>query len=210
MTMTDKELTVLHAYMGDANRYLEFGAGESTVYAANSDNFLSVESVESSKEFIDHLIDKNPLLSVAIEESKLTFHRVDIGETRSWGYPKNKKSRHLWPDYSHSVFNKPSEHDLVLIDGRFRMACALNSILRTPENCIIMIHDFWNRPEYQFILKFLDVREKVDTLGVFTKNKDRNISKIQSLLNKYQYLPGDKRPLERLKSRIRKKLKKNH
>lgn len=119
------------------------------------------------------------------------FHVIDIGETQLWGYPVNDKKKHLWPNYSLSVFSQESKHDLVPIDGRFRVSCALNSIINTPTHCKIIIHDFWNRPHYQILLRYLQVTEQVDTIGVFSKKEDVDHAEIQKMIFEYQYMPGD-------------------
>jgi hypothetical protein len=48
MTMTLKELDVLHEYIDSSTYYLEFGSGESTIYASKSTNLKTINSVESS------------------------------------------------------------------------------------------------------------------------------------------------------------------
>jgi len=54
-----------------------------------------------------------------------------------------------------------------------------------------MIHDFWNRPRFHILLKFLTIIEETDSLGVFTKSKNINKNKAKRLLKKYQYIPTD-------------------
>lgn len=191
-TMTKNELEMLHSYIDSSNHYLEFSSGESTIYAANSLSLKTIDSVESSEKFIDKNLRSNAIITNALSTGKLVFHIIDIGETITWGYPKNKSKEHLWPNYSLSVFSKTSKHDLVLVDGRFRVACTLNAILNTPPYCIIIIHDFWNRPEYHIVLKYLAIKDRIDTLGIFYKKQNINQKEVQILIKKYQYLPGDK------------------
>lgn len=189
MAMSKETLEVLHACMDSSTHYLEFGAGESTLYAAKAPRIKSIDSVESSEEYVKENLASNPAILHALSTGKLRFHIIDIGETREWGYPKDQSKKHLWPNYSLSVFSGKSDHDLVLVDGRFRVACALSSILNTSENCTIVIHDFWDRPEYHILLKFLEVRTRARSLGVFDKKRDVDPETLRSLLKKYQYLP---------------------
>lgn len=146
------------------------------------------------------------MISNALSTGKLSFHIIDIGETTAWGHPKNEIKKHLWPNYCLSVFSKKSNHDLVLVDGRFRVACTINCILNTRENCTIMIHDLWNRPEYHIVLRYLETIERVDRFGVFCKRIDISSKKLQSLIKKYQYLPADK-TVARFVYRIKNNLK---
>jgi hypothetical protein len=189
MTMTVEELDILHTQMNSSEKYLEFGAGASTLYAAGVESIKQIDSVESSETFIFRNLKPNPVISDALSAGKLSFHMIDIGRTWFWGYPAGFCKQHQWPRYSSSIFSKKSEHDLVLIDGRFRVACTLNCILNTPPDCKIMIHDFWNRPHYHIVLSFLETKVKANTLGLFSKKENIDTNLIKSLIDKYQYLP---------------------
>lgn len=190
--MTKDELRLLHSYLDSSKNYLEFGSGESTIYASNVPTIQHIDSVESSERHVREHLQPNAAITCALLKGKLVFHIIDIGETLDWGYPYNENRKHLWPNYSLSVFTIQSHHDLVLVDGRFRVACTLSCILNTPEDCNIMIHDFWNRPEYHIVLKYLRIKDKVDTLGVFSKKQEYDPNKLQSLIKTYQYIPDDK------------------
>lgn len=207
MTMTKGELDVLHSHLESTSTYLEFGAGASTVYAAGLPWIKHIDSVESSESFIETHLKLFPVIEKAIRAQKLNFLMVDIGDTRKWGFPKHHTKKHLWPNYPLCVFTKKSVHDLVLIDGRFRVSSALSCILNTPDNCKIIIHDFWNRKQYHVLLEFLSVKEQVDTMGVFEKKSKVNTKKIQSLIKKYQYLPNDRTIYYKMKTAVGKKIK---
>ena len=191
MTMSDRELEILHSQLEQANHYLEFGAGDSTIHAANTRGVLHIDSVESSQDYINENLLNNPAIQLAVAEQRLRFHIIDLGPTKEWGYPVDDSKSHLWPNYALSVFAQPSQHDLVLIDGRFRVACALSCLLSTPDHCTIMIHDFWNRTKFYFLLQFFEVHHEVDKLGVFTKKPNLNRVKIKRLLKRYQYIVND-------------------
>ena len=192
MTMSQAELGVLHEYIGRSKSYLEFGSGESTKYAVSVPSLTTINSVESSSEFLQNHFMQTPEIQQAVNQGRLTFHTFDFGEMGKWGHLKSRKKKHLWPNFALAVFSQPQNPDLVLIDGRFRVASTLSTILNTPQDTKIMIHDFWNRPRYHILLNFLDVESQVDTLGVFTKKSVLKTKKMQSLLRKYQYLPKDK------------------
>ncbi len=187
--MTKDEMDMLHLYMDSSNNYLEFGSGASTIYGSNAPMIKTIDSVESSEMFINVNLKTNAVITNALSTGKLLFHIIDIGETTSWGIPTNESKIHLWPNYSRSVFSKKSNHDLVLVDGRFRVACTLNCILNTPENCKIIIHDFWIRPEYHIVLKYLEILNRIGSLAVFDKKRDIDPEELQSLINEYQYNP---------------------
>lgn len=189
MTMTAAELAMLHQQVGRATRYLEFGSGESTLFALSVSTIVRIDSVESSPEFVrDRLLSQLPVRE-AISTGRLRFHLVNIGPTVAWGRPADTRLRHLWPNYALSVFAQPHGHDVVLVDGRFRVACILSTLLNIPGHARIVVHDFWNRPWYHVVLEFLDVIERVDTLAVLAPKPGFNVPAVQSMLADYLYEP---------------------
>lgn len=104
--MTKGELEMLHSYMDSSSNYLEFGAGASTIYAAKTPMIKTIDSVESSEKYIDENLKSDISIINALSTGKLRFHIIDIGETIAWGYPKDTTKKHLWPNYSLSVFTK--------------------------------------------------------------------------------------------------------
>ncbi|MCZ9877131.1 hypothetical protein OFP88_13935 [Brachyspira hyodysenteriae] len=76
-----------------------------------------------------------------------------------------------------------------MIDGRFRVACVLNTILNCNKNIKIIIHDFFNREEYHILLNYLDTIEKSNSLGVFKIKENINTDEINKLIEKYKYNP---------------------
>ncbi len=122
------------------------------------------------------------------------FFPVDIGKTKEWGKPVDDSSKHLFPKYSSDVFISidPTKLDTVFIDGRFRVACVLQTILNVFSNksndTIILIHDFWNREQYHSVLHYLEIVEKVDTLGVFKIKDNVDLKKVQKDYDIYKYI----------------------
>lgn len=198
--MTGPELKLLKKSLGNCTSYLEFGSGESTKLAVKFTNIKKIDSVESDKKFIEKNLLTDTDIIQSLDSNRLRIHFIDIGPTKKWGYPTDTSTKHLWPNYSTNIFNGNKDYDLVLVDGRFRISCVLNTILNTSDSKIL-IHDFWNRPQYHLVLRFLDEIESVDTFGLFKKKEPVNKRKIQSLIAKYQYLPRDEALLQRLTRR---------
>ncbi|MBT7823152.1 MAG: hypothetical protein HN674_08480 [Candidatus Marinimicrobia bacterium] len=193
-TMTSSELYLIKKYILGAKNYLEFGSGNSTIIASKTKSIKKIHSVETSSDFIhENLLEINEIKN-RVKLGSLVFQITNIGQVRRWGYPKNDNKIELWPNYSLGAFlTNDINYDLVLVDGLFRVACTLSSLLNTPQDCIIMIHDFWNRPRYHVLLEFLDPIESADTLGVFRK-KEFNNDRVKSILMKYLFRPSDHPP----------------
>lgn len=190
MNMTEAEQKLFHRYLHNAEHYLEFGSGSSTLYASQLPTLKSITTVESSLDYVRENLLTDPHIKTAVQKNRILFHLINIGETGDWGYPVDSSCRHLWPNYSLAAFNDRQNYDLILVDGRFRVACILAAILSTPENSLICVHDFWNRPAYHIVLKYLNVEDEVETLGIFSKKREIDREEVQMLLQNYIYFPG--------------------
>ena len=69
------------------------------------------------------------------------------------------------------VFKHFKNFDLVFVDGRFRVACVLQTILNC-KNPIILVHDYPDRGYYHIIEKYLNVIEAKNSLYVFRKKEN--------------------------------------
>jgi len=164
--MTQPEIDRYAALLDNANTVLEFGSGCSTILAANRPG-LKIVSVDSDEGWFEKLRCETPVRK-AEAEGRLNFVHVDIGPTGEWGKPTNTEHKSLWPRYSRDPWAAlPNAPDLILIDGRFRVACALEAATRRFDGAVIAIHDF-NRRTYHRVRFFLHQSESVDRLAIFS------------------------------------------
>lgn len=160
--MTDPERDMFQRALEGVENFLEFGAGGSTTLAARA-GVKRIASVESDVQWLDLLAQRPEIAAV-----DFTALHIDIGPTGAWGMPRDPASAPKWPAYHQAVWRKLAwQPDLVLVDGRFRVACALATILNCAPDTKIVIHDFWDRPQYHVVLRYLETLERTDTLGVF-------------------------------------------
>ena len=83
--------------------------------------------------------------------------------------PADKSRIEAWPDYYLGVWGRlDGDPDLVLIDGRFRTACALVALVLCPASTTILMHDFFDplaiRRNYQTLLEVADIVEAASNL----------------------------------------------
>jgi len=120
-----------------ASTYLEWGSGGSTVLAAwravQEGMPLHIVSVDSSEAWYDQLCLKHPVLVKAEAAGKLAFWAVDIGAVGAWEHPVDWKLRAPALQQSQATAYMEMANasqccfDLVLVDGRFRVACMLHA-----------------------------------------------------------------------------------
>ena len=187
--MTLKERELFDKFIEDAKCYLEFGAGGSTIRVLQRSK-AKIHSVESSLEWIKEM---SRYVTIKYWRNKrVFFHPVAIGKTGMWGFPASDAAKESFPKYSSAIFDElyPVQPDVVLIDGRFRVACALQTILRlhSNEKTILLVHDFWNREEYHMILDFLTEIESADTLGVFRIKRDIDVNEVSKAYDHYKFI----------------------
>lgn len=145
---------LFYKYLDKARHYMEFGSGGSTYQASIRPNIKSIVSVESDLEWTKKLQAK-------ITHPSIQYNYIDIQALpNNWGYP-GKSCSHI-DMKKYSDVKVPSETDLVLIDGRFRVACCLKLIGQINDNCIVIIDDFLDRPQYHIILDFFTILEQTD------------------------------------------------
>lgn len=141
------------SYINSSTRYFEWGSGFTTRVA---DKVASrVTSIEGSRSWFEDMKKHN-----FSGRTKLIY--VDVGKTGSFSWPENKLGGH---DYIRAIKKK---QDVILVDGRWRVACAIQAFSFLDANGKLMIHDF-GRKQYQPINLFYKQEIVVDDLAVFRK-----------------------------------------
>ena len=145
LTLPPEESAALTAAYQGAGVILEYGTGGSTVLAADLARVVfSVESAPGWLTMMQGWFHANP------PKAALHLHHGDIGKTRAWGYPADNKQVARWSNYPVSVWDRPDfQHpDVVLIDGRFRVACLYTTLLRITRPVHVLWDDYIDRPAY--------------------------------------------------------------
>ena len=78
--------------------------------------------------------------------------------------------------------------DVILIDGRFRVACVLESLINLGDHeCIFMIDDYSDRLDYHILEEecFLTPIEMAGRMLVAKKSKDFDVLKARSTIHRY-------------------------
>jgi hypothetical protein len=164
MTVRDQHL--FYQYLNGVNTYFEFGSGGSTVQAAL--RVSKVISVESDARWHGHL--RNLIGSAA----RITWYTVDLKvPNEGWGRPGRDSPPSDWPNYTHAYVSRFNA-DLILIDGRFRVSCALCVFSEIANRTLVMIHDFCIRRKYWVVLHWYNLIKKGDTLAVLRKKAEAN------------------------------------
>lgn len=192
MRMNQQEIDLFSETIKNSRNYLEYGAGGSTKLVTGLGTIKQIVSVESDPDYIrDHVMDA-PEVRNAVENGRLQFLTPDIGPTGDWGSPLDLSKRHLWPNYAQCPYESDFIPDLILIDGRFRVACALVAAFKAPE-ATVLLHDA-NRKEYFVLKKFFLEEVKINSLIKMKRRAHFDPISARLILEKYLYQPTDKGP----------------
>jgi hypothetical protein len=150
----------------EARAVFEFGVGEST-YVAAEVGVPRYVGVDSDIKWVE-------MARQNAAQDHFRFYVADIGETLKWGFPR-KRVRKIKLDYQLGALEMEKEpFDVYMIDGRYRMACALASFMHAISRGADMatvkvaIHDYQNaRRGYGAVRKVANVVNNTKKLHVF-------------------------------------------
>lgn len=156
-------LACFEKHVRGAEIYVEFGSGGATLIAAQ--HAPLVISVESDR-YYRHLVRRK--LATAPQRGRVELLRGRIGPTAEWGYPilrvdvRAVSGRH-YATAPWRFLERAGERaaNFILIDGRYRMACAIGALLSPlGRDAPMLIDDFEGRICYRELLEFVDVIER--------------------------------------------------
>ena len=186
--LSANDIKMFYKYLDKATVYFEYGSGGSTYQANLRPNIQKIYTVESDKTWMDKL---NSLIE---NNTKIIYIYNDMGtKPHTWGYPSRKCSKSNLINYSEHIRNLSIEErkkiDLVMVDGRFRVACCLKCFDVINDECYIVFDDFLRRKKYHIVLDYYDIVENTDDKRMVILRKKNNVSIPPDLIKKYELIP---------------------
>lgn len=148
LTFPEAERALVSEAYRDAGRILEYGSGGSTLVAAAAGK--PILSVESDRKWAANM---TAVLARDFPGAPAEVIWSDVGPTKKWGTPRNASGHQRFHAYPLAVWDRPDigTPDLVLIDGRFRIACFCATVLRMTAPLRLLFDDYGDRPEYAVV-----------------------------------------------------------
>jgi hypothetical protein len=151
--MPELEFAALKRYLDGCDVYLEYGCGGSTLFAGQI-GVRTIYSVESNGEWMRRIQAAYDRRFAAKGLTLLTLH-AEIGPTGAWGHPTDPVHASKWPGYAIAPWlllaQRQQSPRVVLIDGRFRVACFLTTLAAATTGTIILFDDYVDRPHYHVV-----------------------------------------------------------
>ena len=166
--MPQEAVSVLAEAIRQAACYLEYGSGASTVLAMDL-GVPTIISVESDRAWVKRLSDK---LAGRLDPDRHFLLHADIGPTKAFGYPVSDAQWRNYRTYPLSAWelcrSRGLTPDVVLVDGRFRVACFLATLLFGRPGCRILFDDYDSRPHYHTVCAFAGSPCMLERVADFT------------------------------------------
>tara|TARA_B110000008_G_scaffold278799_1_gene323656 strand:- start:1515 stop:2264 length:750 start_codon:yes stop_codon:yes gene_type:complete len=198
------DLKTFQKYLNNCEYYYEFGSGGSTLYASELPNIKKIFSIESDKQWCDHIfqtLKENNKCHVDMKYIELYCKKDSCGHP---GRDLNGKLIASYEEiikYPRSMESFPKEEidkvDVVLIDGRYRISSCLHAFNHIKDECIIIFDDFKMRKKYHIVLDYYDIIDRnwndvKDELGdLVVLKKKKNITSIDEETIKKHYSDED-------------------
>jgi len=175
--------------LAQARNYLEYGSGGSTLLANKM--VTNLVSVDSDASF---LADVRRKLSESDHRAVAKLIHVNIGLTVDWGMPvftkPTRRRVRRWEEYCKAPWRYfrtiGQQPDLILVDGRFRVACVLESLLSLSplSETKILLDDYVSRPEYGVVEQYAHL-ELVGRMAVLRPRRLVDRIQVRRLMREY-------------------------
>jgi 16S rRNA G966 N2-methylase RsmD len=181
--LPNEEKNTFYKYLDKSINYLEYGSGGSTIQALSRKNIKNIVSVESDKEWHNMILEIYKNNNNLNKNNNFIYFYVELNALpNTYGYPINASYNNM-KQYANTIENiKDIKFDLIFIDGRFRVACALYCLKHIDNNCIVIVDDIVGRDYYNIIYDYYTV---IETIGRMVVLKKKNILPDNSILQQY-------------------------
>ena len=179
-TLFDGDDNLFKKYLKNCNIYFEYGVGDSTIWVLEN-TASRIISVDTDKKWINKV-------DILKNKKRIDINWINLGEVENWGRPKTYEYRNQFIEYISNVWNFNIKADVILVDGRFRVACFLYSLINAKEGSIIIFDDYMNRSHYHVVEEVLGIYEKCGRQVIFKVPQvfDKQLAK--ELLKKFIYV----------------------
>ena len=156
-----EELVGFLSLLTEDTIYFETGSGCSSIIAKYFAK--KTYAVEGCKGFYELGL-KNGLQNILI------FKNLKP-DNPTWSFPGKKSNLDDWKQYF-QAYKAEYNADVILIDGRFKVATAMDIFNKIKNNTIVLLHEYYSRPQYFIIENYYEYIYHWGSLYAFAKKKN--------------------------------------
>jgi len=163
----------------DAHTYAEWGSGSSTVW------------VNRMTECVGQVAETDAAWAKISDDAtndRINVLHIDLGPVGDWGRPLSYDRSDSFQDYLSAPFRGGFSPDVVLIDGRFRVACFLSALLHTKPGAKIIFDDYVNRPHYHVVEQILRPMKTNERQAQFVRPTQLDEKAVAKLLSNFMFV----------------------
>ncbi len=181
-TLFEGDDSLFKTVAGAARSYAEYGCGASTIWMAQNTD-AAMLSVDTSEDWIKAMREK-------VGNDRADLQWIDCGPLRKWGVPRGFEKRANFKTYTQAPWVDERSADVVLVDGRFRVACFLESLAHAAPGTKIFFDDYTDRPHYHVVEELVERQETCGRQCLFEVPACENldIDKLTHLREKFEYV----------------------
>ena len=159
--LNNRELMALLSLLSNDTIFFETGSGCSTIIA----KFFAKKNyaIEGCKKFYEYGIENGLKNNIIFKDLK--------PDNPTWSYPGKKSNLKDWKNYFQS-YKQEYNADVILIDGRFKVATAMDIFNKIRNDTIVLLHEYNIRPSYYIIEKYYKYIYHWGSLFVFIKRSE--------------------------------------
>lgn len=161
--------------------YGEYGMGSSTKWVL-SNTEADVIAVDSSQEWVNKVVSANN------DPTRLSASWIDVGPIGDWGRPRSYSKKENFSSYAEALWQTSQKPQVVLIDGRFRVCCFLQSLLCSDPGTVIIFDDYTGRPHYHLVEEFVKPTAIHGRQAMFITPANFDRSYAENLRDKFVYV----------------------
>lgn len=164
----------------NCRHYGEYGSGGSTVWMLR-ETAAEVVSVDIFRSRLDRV---QAEAGAAAERAKLVEVGLQLTLDASGLIPDQQ--RHRVGDYLAAPWKfRLDQPDMVLIDGQFRVACFLYTLLQAAAGTRVLFDDYRDRPQYHFVEEICPVAQWSGRMALFMVPENIDRARLEEALVRY-------------------------
>ena len=177
----DGETGLYIHYLENCKIYGEYGCGISTVFATNyaQKPTISVDTDNYWTKKVKEIVNLNSSLHISF---------VNLGNLRGFGRPESYILKENIKKYLNYIWEQNNKPDFVLIDGRFRVATFLTTLMNANEGTIVCFDDYQTRPFYHIVENFEKPIQKNNRQAFFKVNNNYDMKELTYYIDKFEYV----------------------
>lgn len=178
----DGEGEIFRDLAAEAKVYFEYGCGKSTIWVSKHTS-ADIFSVDTSSKWV------RQVRRSASRSNLPNIEWVNCGPVADWGMPRGYQLRSRFSSYFTSPFDRCSvAPDLILIDGRFRVASFLTAILLSPPGTKILFDDYMGRQQYHIVEEYCDAPSIFGRQALFLCPMDKDRAALSEEIRRFAYV----------------------